>query len=227
MRVLLVSPDSGLAQGLLAALAEHGHQLEVRHTLSSALLSPAPDPPLIVFDLADGSSARWKRLALGLHSLDTPHIVVGAFQQELDDPVRALQMGADDYVARPVSLTELAMRVERVDRRAAPRGEGSRTRSRSKSLALDPNKRLVELRGRQARLGPTEFRLLQALVANEGQLTPRRDLVGLLAATNKAASDRILNCYIWSLRRKLEQAAPQAQLIVTRRGLGYVLRQGR
>ncbi len=222
MRVLMVSPDSGLAQGLRLRLSQDGHQLEWRAALRDALLPRTVQPQLIVYDLAEGSPARWKRLANGRRSLDTPHIVVGAYERELDDPVRALRMGADDYVARPVSLTELALRVASVSRRVGLHRAKPRALAASDKIEVDPVSRLVLVRGRHVRLSRCEFCLLDLLMANEGRLTSRRDLATLVGGKDDVARDRAVSCCIWSLQRKLDDDPASPRLIVTRRGLGYV-----
>ena len=133
----------------------------------------------------------------------------------LDDRVRGLDGGADDYVVKPVDLTELAARLRALVRRS--RGEASPT-LRVGDVELDPATRRLLLRGKPVELEPREFALMQELMLNAGRVLTREQLEDRLYRWGEEVESNAVEVHVHRLRRKLG-----ASLIRTVRGVGYLL----
>ena len=221
MRILAVSGDVALTEELARELAQAGHTLAVMQHSDSLKALSVTGPDVVVFDLADDGTGRWRQLAQSVRVSDAPHIVLAAGARTEDEVVRALKLGADDYVERPVSVAELALRIERVAGRVVQKDDCALPLP-SNEVVLDPTTRVAVVRGRHVRLTPSEYRLLEALVNQRGRPVKRQELVTSLKDTGSSVRDRGLSLYIWSLRRKLEQDPTRPKMILTRRGLGYL-----
>jgi DNA-binding response OmpR family regulator len=225
MRVLLVSKDSALAEGLEAATMGAGHSLLVRDEPARVQLPRGIALGLVLYDLGEGTPAHWKWLDQWLQAGSLPLIVLGPTALCASDPVRALHMGADDYVPRPIYLEELALRIDTVARRArAVSADAAETVGKG-DLELDPDTCSVGIDGRHVKLTPTEFRLLEKLACQEGHPVRRQILTSHVWGGESAVTDTTLSLYIWNLRQKLEADPTRPRLIVTRRGLGYVFQR--
>lgn len=221
MRVLAVSDDVALTEELARELAQAGHTLEVMQHADALNAVAATGPDVVVFDLTSDGAERWGQLAQSMRASDAPHIVLAAGARTEEEVVRALKLGADDYVERPVSLKELALRIERVAGRVVQKDDGALLPP-SNEVVLDPTTRVAVVRGRHVRLTPSEYRLLEQLVSQRGRLVKRQELVTSLTDSGSRVQDRGLSLYIWSLRQKLEQDPTRPKMILTRRGLGYL-----
>jgi len=142
-------------------------------------------------------------------------IVIVTARDPIEDRVRGLDSGADDYIVKPVDLQELAARLRALVRRA--HGEADPV-LRMGELALEPAAHRVTFRGRTVELQAREFALLQELMANAGRVLSREQLEQRLYAWGEEVASNAVEVHIHHLRRKL---APQ--LIRTVRGVGYLM----
>ena len=163
-----------------------------------------------------------------------PVLLLSARDEELDR-VLGLELGADDYVTKPFSPRELVARVRAILRRAEsasaapvpgpspqPRVSSS---NRGPLLRHDPDRKRVLCAGSVMELTAHEYHLLLALMAHPGRVFSRDQLMELAWEDPAASSDRTVDAHIKTLRAKLRAAAPAADPIETRRGLGYALRE--
>jgi DNA-binding response OmpR family regulator len=224
MKVLVVSRDMALAESLAQALATAGIDLVVQGEPAWSLGAKGVGASLLVFDLGEGSPAQWRWLGEWLRAGGLPAIVLGPFSRNECDPVRALHMGADDYMPRPLCLEELALRISTVSRRARVAVGADAAEAQDGDLELDPDNCSASVGGRQISLTPTEFRLLEELACQEGHPVSRQVLTSHVWGSEDAVTDTNLSLYIWNLRQKLEADPARPRLIVTRRGMGYVFR---
>jgi DNA-binding response OmpR family regulator len=129
------------------------------------------------------------------------------------DRIRGLQIGADDYLAKPFNPLELIARVEAVLRRA---------RHQDTSNGLDHGNRTLCLDGEDIPLTPSEYRLIEAMTASPGRVFTRDQLLDLLDAAGAGESfDRAIDIHVSRLRGKIEEDARNPRHLITVRGLGY------
>lgn len=161
-------------------------------------------------------------------STDAPVIVVSG-KGALVDKVVGLEMGADDYLAKPFEVTELLARVKANVRRyqgrtgAAKKQSTARPRVRFGDLVLDPNRFQVFRGNKSCDLTTMEFRLLDALVESPNRVLSREQLLEKARAESLHINDRAIDIQIARVRRKIGDDAKEAQLIKTVRGAGYML----
>lgn len=149
-----------------------------------------------------------------------PIIVLGARSEE-SDVVTGLALGADDYIAKPLSLPVLAARVGAILRRSSkePLAEEPLVIG---PLSLDTDRHIVRVNGRIVDLTVTEFRLLVALTSAHGRVLSRAQLIDQALRDNVVATDRIVDVHITSLRRKLGEARVMVRTV---RGVGYSIEE--
>lgn len=139
------------------------------------------------------------------------------------DKVRGLELGADDYITKPFSHKELIARVDAVLRRASPPTQASPTSDiiRYKDLQIDFAQHRVRIRGKDAALTPTEYRLLYHLVNNQGRVLPQDTLLAKVWGASYRGESHYIKVYIRRLREKLEVDPAQPEYVLTIRGVGY------
>jgi two-component system OmpR family response regulator/two-component system response regulator QseB len=216
MRVLLAEDDPLLGDGLRAGLRQHGFQVDWVRDGDAAERELRAEPyAAAVLDLGlpakDGLDvlAAVRRAGVAL-----PVLVLTA-RDAVPDRVRGLDVGADDYVVKPVDLDELAARLRALVRRA----HGVvRQQLAVHDVVLDPAARTVTRGGEPVALSTREFDLLHALLLNAGRVLTREQLEQHLYAWGQEVESNAVEVHVHHLRRKLG-----AGLIQTVRGVGYLL----
>ncbi|MHB1199496.1 MAG: winged helix-turn-helix domain-containing protein [Polaromonas sp.] len=216
MRILLAEDDPLLGDGLQAGLRQLGFQVDwVRDGEAAERELRAQPYAAAVLDLGlprkDGLDVL---AALRLARIATPVLVLTA-RDAVPDRIRGLNMGADDYVVKPVDLHELAARLRALVRRA--HGE-PQERLSAQDVVLDPAARSVRQAGAAVTLSTREFDLLQVLMLNADRVLSREQLEQQLYSWGKEVESNAVEVHIHNLRRKLGSA-----LIQTVRGVGYML----
>lgn len=154
---------------------------------------------------------------------DVPIIMLTARDAEVDRVV-GLELGADDYVVKPFSVRELLARVKNVLRRAAPQPPpAGRETVRVGALAVDPSRHEVRLGDVLVELTALEFELLYTLARHAGQVLHREQLLEQVWQYEDSGDLRLVDSAVKRLRRKLRQAAPGSEPLVSVRGVGYKL----
>jgi len=153
---------------------------------------------------------------------DVPIIVLTARGEEADR-VMGLELGADDYLAKPFSPRELLARIRAVTRRAKGRAGPARDAVKVGALLVDPAARRVTLDGREVVLTGHEFALLEALARRAGRVLSREQLLELAGGSAEDAFDRSIDVHVSRLRQKLGDDPKRPRLIKTIRGAGYLL----
>ena len=146
-----------------------------------------------------------------------PIIMLTARGEEADK-VRGLEVGADDYLTKPFSLSELLARIKAVLRRTAPQATDDVIEV--EGLRLDPASHAVTSQGQTLAMGPTEFRLLHFFMSHAGRVYSRNQLLDLVWGSNVYVGERTVDVHIRRLRKVLEQHGHDV-LIQTVRGSGY------
>lgn len=216
MRILLAEDDPLLGDGLRAGLRQLGFQVDwVRN--GDAAERELRDQPYAaaVLDLGLPQKDGMEVLAAVRRAGITLPVLVLTARDAVTDRIRGLDVGADDYVVKPVDLNELAARLRALVRRA--HGQPQELLS-AQDVELDPAGRTVRKAGTPVVLSTREFDLLQALMLNAGRVLSREQLEQHLYSWGQEVESNAVEVHIHHLRRKLGPA-----LIQTVRGVGYVL----
>jgi two-component system, OmpR family, catabolic regulation response regulator CreB len=229
-KILLVEDEAAIADTVVYALETEGFAPHWVARGGDALEAAAATPfALAILDvgLPDINGFElFKRLTQAHEGL--PVIFLTARSGEIDRVV-GLELGADDYVAKPFSPRELVARVRTVLRRssrAAVTASSSQPTAAASGFAIDDERKQIRWRGQPLELSRTEYRLLQVLVERPGRVYSRDELMNRAWDDPAAAFDRTVDAHIKGLRAKLRAIDPQADPIVTHRGMGYSLREG-
>jgi two-component system OmpR family response regulator len=224
-RILVVEDDPETAGQLADSLASNGYQVDIAANGGEALKrSAAGEYAVITIDRMlpdiDGISVM-RRLRDG--GVAAPILIISALG-EVDDRVRGLRAGGDDYLVKPFSFVELLARVEALGRRSDT--VVKETILRVGDLVMDLVTRTVSRGGKDVSLLPREFQLLEYLVRNEGRIVSRAMLLQHVWDLHFDPTTNIIEVYVGRVRRKVDgqQAYP---LIHTVRGIGYCLRAHR
>lgn len=177
----------------------------------------SPDVLLLDLVLPDSETAGWELLAEARGLTRAPIIVISGLGRTANR-VRALREGADDYITKPFDLEEVRARIQAVLRRGRPK-------SRPSDLVVDDIRKEVLVGGRSVSLSPTEFRLLRLLSSSRGKVFATADILRELwpASSEVCATSQDVQKYVYLLRKKVEDDPSRPRLILTVRGLGYLL----
>jgi two-component system response regulator QseB len=216
MKILLAEDDPLLGDGLRAGLRQLGFQVDwVRDGLAAERELRAEPYAAAVLDLGlplkDGLDVL---AAVRQHGLSTPVLVLTA-RDAVPDRIRGLDLGADDYVIKPVDLHELAARLRALVRRAHGQPQ---EQLQAQGVTLEPASRTVSCDGQVVNLFTREFDLLHALMLNAGRVLSREQLEQHLYSWGHEVDSNAIEVHIHHLRRKL-----RPELIQTIRGVGYTL----
>ena len=220
-RALVIEDDEVTARDIVAELAAHGLVAEWvangREGLTRAL-TEAFD--IITLDrLLPGMDGIDVVSALRERAVDTPVLMISALS-DVDDRVRGLRAGGDDYLTKPFAPDELSARAEVLLRRRRPSAQD--TRLRVGDLELDLVRHNAMRNGQPLTLLPTEFRLIEFLMRNAGQVVTRQMIFEHVWGFHFDPGTNVIDVHIGRLRRKIDGTG-QPQLIRTVRGSGYVL----
>jgi two-component system, OmpR family, response regulator len=221
-RLLLVDDEDNLRSMLEAALRHSGFEVHAVDSGRAALEAVGPiEPDLVVLDVmlpdVDGFDVcrRWRQ-----EGRRTPVVFLTA-RDGTEDKVRGLTTGGDDYLVKPFSLEELVARIRAVLRRTG--GGRPDARLQCADLVLDDDAHRVTRAGDDVNLSPTEFNLLHFLIANQGRVLSKAQILDHVWHYDFGGDGGVVETYIGYLRRKLDTREPR--LIHTIRGVGYVIRE--
>ena len=222
--VLVIEDDPQIRRFLRATLAAEDYQFHEAVTAAEGIAQAAArQPDLVLLDLGlpdrDGLDIireirSWSQM---------PIVVLSARGQE-KDKIAALDLGADDYVAKPFAVGELLARIRAALRRAAPLApDGADTVIRFGNVQADFEKRLITVGGQEVHLTPNEYKLLQVLIKHAGRVVTQRQLLNEVWGPQHTEQSQYLRVYVAQLRRKLEQDPARPRYLQTEPGVGYRL----
>ena len=218
MRILIAEDDSILADGLSRSLRYEGYAVDVVHdgsSADSALKLQSFDLLILDLDLPQMHGLAVLRL---LRQRQTPlPVLILTAADSIEQRVKGLDLGADDYMAKPFALTELEARVRALTRRSAG---VSTTVLRYKHLSFDLNGRIARIDDQPLELSARETSLLEIFLSRCGRMISKSQLVDLLCQWGEEVTPNAIEVYIHRLRKKIE---PSGAKIITVRGLGYCL----
>jgi DNA-binding response OmpR family regulator len=216
MRVLLVEDDALLGDGTKAGLAQAGFAVDwVKDGVAAELALDTTDYAAVVLDLGLPRLSGLELLRRARASGAKVPVLVLTARDAVEDRIKGLDSGADDYLVKPFDLDELAARLRALVRRAG--GEAA-PMLRVGELELDPAARRARFRGAPVELAAREFALLHAFMLNAGRVMSREQLAERLYAWGEELESNAIDVHVHHLRRKL---APDT--IRTVRGVGYLM----
>ena len=222
-KVLVVEDEDALSQLLSYNLEKEGFSVSIAADGEDAMLAvdeEKPDLVLLDWMLPNLSGVEICRQIRANHSIrDLPVIMLTARGEE-EDRIRGLDIGADDYVTKPFSMTELVARVRAVLRRTRPTLAGDV--ATFADLVLDRETRRVRRGEREVHLGPTEFRLLDVLMQRPGRVFSREHLLDRVWGTDVYVENRTVDVHIGRLRKALNRKGESDPIRTVRSG-GYSL----
>jgi len=224
MRLLVIEDDRETAQFLQRSLRENGHNADIAGDGETGLaMAREGGYDVLIIDRMlprrDGLSLIETLRAEGNR---TPVLILSALG-EVDDRVKGLRAGGDDYLGKPYQYTELLARIEALARRRAP--EEQETRYTVGDLTLDRLSHKVTRAGKPITLQPREFRLLEYLMKNAGQLVTRTMLLENVWDYHFDPQTNVIDVHISRLRGKIDKGFAKP-LLETVRGYGYMIRDG-
>ncbi|MGE3917521.1 MAG: phosphate regulon transcriptional regulator PhoB [Hyphomicrobiaceae bacterium] len=223
-RLLVVEDDEALIALLDYNLKSKGHDVCVARSGDEALVALDEDHfDLVLLDwmLPGGvSGIEVCRRIRGRTEIKALPVIMLTARGEETDRVRGLTTGADDYVVKPFSVAELVARVEALLRRAAP--ERIANEIAVGGVKIDRNAHRVTRNGREVRLGPTEYRLLEVLLESAGRVLSRPHLLDAVWGRDGDIDERTVDVHVGRLRKALIRGN-EADPIRTVRGAGYIL----
>ncbi len=237
MKILIVEDDPDIAELLAVSFRKEGWESLVAGEGEEALrLVESAAPDFCVLDLllpGMGGLAVLRSLRRSPKGQSMPVIIASALGED-DDVVKGLELGADDYLAKPFSPQVLVARIRALLRRLGREGEGTAAGASGgaaggtgaalevSGVRLDPRRHEVSERGRPVELSATEFAVLQLLMREPGRVFTRAQAIAGARGEDYPVTDRVLDVHILSLRRKLGDSGA---LIETVRGVGYRFRE--
>jgi DNA-binding response OmpR family regulator len=218
-RLLMIDDDRSLGELLVEYFDRFGHRLSTAPTAVEGRSALRREPPdLLILDVmlpdADGMELCRRIRA----ESDLPIVMLTA-RGDLPDRVLGLELGADDYLAKPFEPRELVARVETLLRRS--RSAPGRRLTAGGDLTLDTDTRRVLLAGGDIELTTMEFELLRLLMGSRGRVLSRDVLLGELRGVGSEVYDRSIDMLVSRLRRKLGDDSRSPRFVRTIRGVGY------
>lgn len=237
-RVLIAEDESGIADTLQYVLKSDGFVPVWCATAQAALAEFAAQPPAIVIldiGLPDMNGfelfKRLQAMSRAGGGPDVPMLFLTARNDEIDRVV-GLELGADDYIAKPFSPRELVARVRTILRRSGALASASPGPAPSapapapdQPFALDNERMQIRYYGRLLELSRYEYGLLRLMIQRPGRVFTREELLQLVWDDASESFDRTVDAHIKTLRAKLREVAPQVEAIRTLRGTGYALNE--
>jgi DNA-binding response OmpR family regulator len=222
-KVLVVDGDLATRKDVRSAVAQDGYQVVEADTGAEGLRQvDALRPNLVLLEvtLPDGSGFDVCR---ELRKKDTavPVIMMSSRSEEIDAVV-ALEIGADDYVVKPLRLRELAARIAaHLRRMRMESAEATRSRLEFRDLVIDVNERRIYRAGQEVELTHTEFDLLTFLASNAGKVLSREKILNSIWGYEYPIETRVIDVHIRNLRRKIEGQPSRPYYILAVPGIGY------
>lgn len=222
MRILLVEDSKRLQQAVGTGLRKVGYAVDVASDGEEGLwLAETNDYDLIVLDLMlpkmDGLTILQRLREQGKQT----HILILTARDTVEDRVRGLQMGADDYLIKPFEFAELLARAQALVRRAHGMKNPRITLGR---LLIDTSSRTVTREGAPIILTARDYALLEFMALHRGQVVTRTEIEQHIYDERVEPASNVVDAAIYALRRKLDQPG-EPSLIQTRRGHGYILQE--
>lgn len=220
-RILVVDDEIEIMRALQRSLTAHGFDVFTAGSGEEALEAIANHrPDLMLLDLGLPGISGLEVCKRVREQSNLPIIVLSVKDAERDK-VRALDLGADDYVPKPFGMDEVLARIRVALRHSAQVRSGTEPSFTSGPLKVDFAQRQVLVNGKEVKLTPTEYDLLKVLIKNSGKILTRQMLLSQVWGTGYGTESHYLHVYIGQLRRKIEPDPAHPRFILTVSGVGY------
>ncbi|MGY6126567.1 heavy metal response regulator transcription factor [Paraburkholderia strydomiana] len=219
MRILVIEDEPKTGAYLKKGLQESGYSVDLANDgADGLLLAQEQDYDVIVLDVMLPTMDGWAVLKVLRATHTTPVLFLTA-RDDVNDRVRGLELGGDDYLVKPFAFVELLARVRTLARRGPPRESELLAVG---DLEMDINRRRVKRGATRIDLTPREFSLLQLLLRRQGEVLSRTQIASYVWDMNFDSDTNVVEVAIRRLRAKIDDAFP-VKLIQTVRGVGYVI----
>lgn len=220
-RILVVDDEVEIVRALQRSLIAHGFEVFTASSGEEALEEMARHrPDLMILDLGLPGMSGLEVCKRVREQSNLPILVLSVKDAE-KDKVMALDLGADDYVAKPFGIEEVLARVRVALRHSAQVSSGTEPIFVAGPLKVDFAQRLVQLHGQSVKLTPTEYDLLKAFIKNSGKILTRHMLLSQVWGVGYGTEAHYLHVYVGQLRRKIEPDPAHPRFITTISGVGY------
>lgn len=219
--ILVVDDEREIVRALRRSLSAHGFIVFTASSGEEAVQAVSQQrPDLLLLDLLlPGMSGL--EVCRQVRAVSNVPIIVLSVKDAERDKVEALDLGADDYVAKPFGMNEVLARVRVALRRFAHPPNGMEPRFQAGLLSVDFAQRRVRVHGREVSLTPTEYDLLKVFITHRGKLLTRQLLLKEVWGTETHARTHSLHVYVAQLRQKIEPDPERPRFIFTIPGVGY------
>lgn len=220
--VLIVEDDKYISNFICMSLKQEGYRYKKTATGREAIsLCYANNPDIVILDLGLPDIDGIEVIEHIRSYSDRPIIVVSARQEE-GEKIKALDLGADDYVVKPFYMGELLARI-RVAVRKAEKSTGPEPSAvfERAYLKIDFEKRQVYIDGQEIHLTPIEYKLLNLLVTNRGKVLTHNQIQSQIWGYGEGGDPNSLRVFMATLRRKIEKDTANPRFIITEVGVGY------
>jgi two-component system KDP operon response regulator KdpE len=226
-RVLVIDNDTDILESTRKALDHEGYEVYVACDGQEGIeIAWQKTPHVVVLDsmlpVMDGFETCRRLRELGIQS-----VVITGHQHDERSVVRALEMGADDYLRQPVEIPILLAKLRTLMRRNHQQANDKMLLYDDGQLLIDLENRRVEMRGEPVKLTPTEFRLLSILLRRVGRVVAHEELIKEVWGTDKDVSLGSLKLYIHYLRQKIEDSPRKPRYLLAEWGIGYRFREAK
>lgn len=219
--LLIVEDDERIRQALRRALSGRGHLVRIVETGLAGLQEAVDDPPdVLVLDLGLPDIGGRQLLSM-LRAVSQVPVIVATARDDETEMIATLDAGADDYIVKPYSASQLEARMRAVLRRSRPDAEEPTIVVGV--LTVHPASRTATLSGTELDLTKREFELLAYLAARAGRVVSKRRLMADVWGQPYGGADKTVDVHVSSLRRKLGETAVDPQFLTTVRGVGIKL----
>lgn len=225
-RILVVDDEETLCEALRFNLEAEGFEVDVAYSAEEALTMELKDYSLILLDIMMGDISGFQLASILKKKEATagiPIIFCTAKDSE-DDMVSGLNLGADDYIAKPYSIRNVIARVRTVLRRTSGNSGGGEAQGERtdileyRGIKVDTKRKVCTVDGEEIKMPRKEFEILSTLMSHRGQIFSREELLRMIWPDEVIVLDRVIDVNITRLRSKL---GPYGKNIVTRPGYGY------
>jgi two-component system KDP operon response regulator KdpE len=220
-KILLIEDEEDVVVLLRFRFEQEGYEfLSAANGVEGLRILQEEHPHLVLLDVMMPRMNGWETCKRIRQYSDVPIIMLTALGQETDK-VRGLEMGADDFVTKPFSLAELIARVRAALRRGGQPLAANGIVQIDERLTVDRAQRQVVVDGQKTELSPTEFRILDCFLDNQGRILTHQSLLTQVWGWEYLDETDYLKVYVHHLRKKIEENPGKPSYIVTERGLGY------
>ena len=219
MKLLIIDDEPGILDTVESKMRREGYTTFTAESAEDGMrLFRRIKPDLVILDIMLPQRSGLDFCRAVRKETSTPIIMISAKSEE-SDRVKGLELGADDYLVKPFSLSELTARVKAVLRRAT--GEQVPQAIEIEGIKMDPGRHEASLNGKALELSPKEFALLYFLARHPGQVFTRETLLDRVWGHDAYVSARTVDVHVRWLRTHIEEDADNPKRLLTVRGVGY------